>query len=293
MNNLKKTIDTHALDDQKVLKSVMKQPLGFGFKLAGALALTFLLMFALLPTLRTTPTLAYQATVRVEINPAFDIIVDQDDLVVDILPLNDDALGFDKGPYLDGPVDVAITAIIAYALENGFITEDALESDVVAVTVVGDEDEEDEEVKEAVDNLGARIRERLESMEEGLEVDVVFIKATLRELFEARGKEIPLGLYVIGGAVLQEDGTYMPMKEFLATKRAENVEKLERAEKFALKAIRKNIEKLHEEGDDTEELEELEDELEELEEELESEKPLKERLKAIKERIKEKKNNKQ
>ncbi|MBS3992077.1 MAG: hypothetical protein KGZ51_08395 [Erysipelothrix sp.] len=284
MNKLQKTIDTHALNDQKVLKSVMKQPLGFGFKLAGALALTFLLMFALLPTLRTTPTLAYQATVRVEINPAFDITVDQDDLVVDIVPLNDDALGFDKGPYLDGPVDVAITAIIAYALENGFITEDALESDVVAITVVGDEDEEDEEVKEAVDNLGARIKARLESLEEGLEVDVVFIKATLRELFEARGKEIPLGLYVIGGAVLQEDGTYMPMKEFMATKRAEKLDKLTRDEKFALKAIRKQLKELREEGEDTDE---LEDELEELE----SEKPLKERLEAIKERIKERKNN--
>lgn len=284
MNNLKRTIDSHALNDQKVLKSVMKQPLGFGFKLAGALALTFLLMFALLPTLRTTPTLAYQATVRVEINPAFDILVDQDDLVVDITPLNDDALGFDKGPYLDGPVEVAIEAIIAYALENGFINEDELESDVVAVTVVGDENEEDEEIKEAVDNLGARIRARLENSEEGLEVDVVFIKATLRELFEAKGKDIPLGLYVIGGAVLQEDGTYMPMKEFLATKRAENVEKVERAEKFALKAIRKNLERLQEEGED---MDDLEEELDEIEEE----KPVKERIEAIKERIKEKKNN--
>lgn len=284
MNNLKRTIDSHALNDQKVLKSVMKQPLGFGFKLAGALALTFLLMFALLPTLRTTPTLAYQATVRVEINPAFDILVDQDDLVVDITPLNDDALGFDKGPYLDGPVEVAIEAIIAYALENGFINEDELESDVVAVTVVGDEDEEDEEIKEAVDNLGARIRARLENSEEGLEVDVVFIKANLRELFEAKGKDIPLGLYVIGGAVLQEDGSYMPMKEFLATKRAENVEKVERAEKFALKAIRKNLERLQEEGED---MDDLEEELDEIEEE----KPVKERIEAIKERIKEKKDN--
>ena len=284
MNNLKRTIDSHALNDQKVLKSVMKQPLGFGFKLAGALALTFLLMFALLPTLRTTPTLAYQATVRVEINPAFDILVDQDDLVVDITPLNDDALGFDKGPYLDGPVEVAIEAIIAYALENGFINEDELESDVVAVTVVGDEDEEDEEIKEAVDNLGARIRARLENSEEGLEVDVVFIKANLRELFEAKGKDIPLGLYVIGGAVLQEDGSYMPMKEFLATKRAENIEKVERAEKFALKAIRKNLERLQEEGED---MDDLEEELDEIEEE----KPVKERIEAIKERIKEKKDN--
>lgn len=284
MNNLKRTIDSHALNDQKVLKSVMKQPLGFGFKLAGALALTFLLMFALLPTLRTTPTLAYQATVRVEINPAFDILVDQDDLVVDITPLNDDALGFDKGPYLDGPVEVAIEAIIAYALENGFINEDELESDVVAVTVVGDEDEEDEEIKEAVDNLGARIRARLENSEEGLEVDVVFIKANLRELFEAKGKDIPLGLYVIGGAVLQEDGSYMPMKEFLVTKRAENIEKVERAEKFALKAIRKNLERLQEEGED---MDDLEEELDEIEEE----KPVKERIEAIKERIKEKKDN--
>lgn len=282
MNKLKSTIETHALDDQKVLKNVMKQPLGFGFKLAGSLVLTFLLLFALLPPQHTTPTLAYHATVRVEINPVFDILVDQDDLVVDITPLNGEALDFDKGPYLDGPVDVAIEAMIAFALENGFINENELESDVVAITVVGDEEEENDEIKEAVDNLGARIKARLAHREAGLGVDVVFIKANLRELFEAKGKAVPLGLYVIGGAVIQEDGTYIPIKEYLASQRVEKfdrVERLKRADQFALRAIRKNLERLQDEGEDVDELEEELDE-------IEIETPTRDRIEAVKERVK-------
>jgi hypothetical protein len=182
--------------------------------LTGSIALAALLMFALLPSLRPVPTLAYTATVRVEINPAFDIIVDENDLVVDIIALNDDALGFDKTPYIGVPIEEAIDALIAYAIEAGFIDEEYIESDVVKITLITEDDEEeDEEVKERVDNLGKRIEDYLADKEEGTEVDVVFIKATLRELFEAEGKEIPFGLYVINGKVLQEDGTYIPVRE--------------------------------------------------------------------------------
>lgn len=282
MNKLKNTIITHALDDQKVINRVMKQPFSFKFKLAGSLALAFLLLFALLPTLQTTPTLAFQTIVRVEINPAFDIMVDHNNVVIDITPLTDEALGFDKGPYLDGPVDLAIAAMIKFALDHGFMSDGEIESDVVAITIVSDEDEENETIKEARDNLGARIKARLANRDAGLEVDVVFIKANLRELFEAKGKNIPLGLYVIGGAVVQEDGTYIPIKEYLAIQRAENVdrvERLKRADKFALRAIRKNLERLQEEGED---MNELEEELDEIE----TEAPTRDRIEAIKERVK-------
>jgi hypothetical protein len=181
--------------------------------LTGSVALATLLMFALLPSLRPVPALAYTATVRVEINPAFDIIVDENDLVVDIIALNDDALGFDKTPFIGVSVEEAIDALIAFAIEAGFIDEEYIESDVVTITLITDDEEEDEEVKERVDNLGSRIEKYLADKEEGTEVDVVFIKTTLRELFEARGKDIPFGLYVIDGKVLQEDGTYIPVSE--------------------------------------------------------------------------------
>jgi len=277
MNNLKKSVTRYALNEEKLLNKVTR-PSMFGLKLAGAFALAFVLMFALLPHLRPNTTLAYTATVRVEINPAFDILVNENDLVVDILALNEDAQGFDKTPFINEPVADAIAAIIAYALEKGFITEDELESDVVTVTVINDEDEEDEEIKEAIDNLGARIQERLRNQEEAQKVDVVFIKATLRELFEAAGKEIPLGLYVIKGQRLLEDGTLMPMREFLASEQGREVKATIRAEKFELRAMRKALERLEEEGED---VDDLDDELDSIE------RPLKDRLDAIKNRIKE------
>jgi hypothetical protein len=178
--------------------------------LTGSFALAALLMFALLPSLRPVPTLAYSATIRVEINPAFDILVDEDNKVIDILALNEDALGFDKAPYLGVPVEEAIDALIAYAIEAGFIDEEYIESDVVVITLLTDDEDED---KEAVDNLGRRIQAYLASQEEGAVVDIVFIKENKRELFAAAGKEIPLGLYVIQGRVLQEDGNYISMRE--------------------------------------------------------------------------------
>lgn len=265
MNQIKKSIQTYALNEEKVLKKAQPSR-HFGFKLATAFALGLVLMFALLPSLRPTPAIAYTAIVRVEINPAFDILVDENDKVVDITPLNEDAQDFDKGPYLDGDVTLAIEAIIAYAIEKGFIDENALESDVVSITTVLDEEKEDEEVKEAVDNLGQRIKTRMMNQEEEFKVNVVFIKATLRELFEAAGKEVPLGLYVIQGKVLQEDGSLIPMKEYLKEDHPEqSLVQLKRSVHAEVRALEATIREMRRNGEDTSE---LEAELEELKTQL-------------------------
>jgi hypothetical protein len=277
MNKLKKTVSMYALDETKILNHVTR-PSMFGFRLVGALALGFLLMFALLPQLNVTPTLAYNATIRVEINPAFDVIVDQDDLVVDIIKLNDDALGFESQPWIGKPLEEVINAIIAYAIDAGFIDEEALESDVVSISIVTNEDDEDE-VKEAIDNLGTRLQERLRNQEEAMKVDVVFIKATLRELFEAKDKEVPLGLYVIQGKVLQEDGSLIPMKEYLTQNPEKAEHRNERGEVVTLKAFEKQINILKNKGIDTEALQR------ELESMKDNENRSKESLKALKEHI--------
>jgi len=265
MNQIKKSIQTYALNEEKVLKKAQPSR-QFGLKFASAFALGLVLMFALLPSLRPTPAIAYTAIVRVEINPAFDILVDENDKVVDITPLNDDAQAFDKGPYLDGDVTLAIEAIIAYAIEKGFIDENALESDVVSITTVLDEEEEDEEIKEAVDNLGQRIKTRMMNQEEEFKVDVVFIKATQRELFEAEGKDVPLGLYVIQGKVLQEDGSLIPMKEYLKEDHPEqSLVQLKRSLHMEVRALEATIREMTRNGEDTTE---LEAELEELKTQL-------------------------
>jgi hypothetical protein len=279
MNKIKKTVSMYALDDTKIINHVTR-PSMFGFRLVGALALGFLLMFALLPQLSVSPTLAYNATLRVEINPAFDVIVDQDDRVVDIVKLNDDAQSFDTNSWIGEPVEEVINAIIAYALEAGFIDEEALESDVVSINIITDEDEEDD-VKEAIEHLGTRLQERLRNQEEAMKVDVVFIKATLRELFEAEGKDVPLGLYVIQGKVLQEDGSLIPMKEFLAQNPEKVEHRNERGEAYTLKAFEKQINMLKNQGFDIEELQR------ELENMKDNENRSEEMLDAFKEQIQE------
>lgn len=310
MNQIKKSIQTYALNEEMILKKAHPSR-HFGLKFASAFALGLVLMFALLPSLRPTPAIAYTAIVRVEINPAFDILVDENDKVVDITPLNEDAQDFEKGPYLDGDVTLAIEAIIAYAIEKGFIDENALESDVVSITTVLDEEEEDEEVKDAVDNLGQRIKTQMMNQEEEFKVDVVFIKATQRELFEAAGKEVPLGLYVIQGKVLQEDGSLIPMKEYLKEDHPQqSLVQLKRSIHAEVRALEATIREMTRDGEDTSELEaELEelktqlrayqDELDALEEDekeddedvkeqLESE--AREKIKAVRDNIKNKQN---
>jgi hypothetical protein len=243
--------------------------------LAGSIGLALLLMFALLPSLRVTPTLAYSATVRVEINPAFDLIVDEDDLVVEIIKLNDDALAFDSEPWIGLPVEEVIDALIAFAIEAGFIDEEYLESDVVMITLVSDDEEEDEEVKEEIDNLGKRIEAYLADKEEGTEVDVMFVKATLRELFEADGKEVPLGLYIINGKVLQEDGSLIPVNEVKSNGRGPEVDEDDDEDESEGngkgKAKGRDKDRPEVDEDDDDEDEELDDEDDDEEEEVEDE----------------------
>lgn len=311
MNQIKKSIQTYALNEEMILKKAHPSR-HFGLKFASAFALGLVLMFALLPSLRPIPTLAYTAIVRVEINPAFDILVDENDMVVDITPLNEDAQDFDKGPYLDKEVSLAIEAIIAYAIEKGFIDENALESDVVSITTVLDEEEEDEDIIEAVDNLGQRIKARMMNQEEAFKVDVVFIKATLRELFEAEGKEVPLGLYVIQGKVLQEDGSLIPMKDYIKEDHPQqSLVQLKRSVHGEVRALEATIREMNRSGEDTSELEAQLEELktqlrayqdeldaieddegeeeDDLKEQLESE--TREKIKAVRDNVKNKQNN--
>lgn len=252
MNKLRKTISELSSNFMRMRKSPY-----FALKLVSTLALGFVMVLAILPLMQAQPTNAYVTTIRVEINPAFELKVDHNDNVIDIITLNPEAAAFDKTPHIGQPVATVVDALIAFAVQAGFIDETAVESDVVNITFVVDEDEP-EAVKDAVDNLGERLRAHLESAEGGSIVDVVFIKATLRELFEAREKDIPLGLFVIQGYRLLEDGTLIPMREFVRSEDGQKLNRLTRAERFELRALERYLDSL---SDLVEDLEELEDEL--------------------------------
>ena len=86
----------------------------------------------------------------------------------------------------------------------------------------------------------SRIQDKVKDSEYLQSLNIVSIKATQREKFEAEGKDIPVGLYVINGYVLQEDGTFMKAGEFFSN--PENKE----AVKNRVEITEERLEKLRE-----------------------------------------------
>lgn len=256
MHKLKKSISTYALNDEKILQR-MRRPTYFSFKLASALVLGFLMVLAILPHIQTQPTQAFVATLRVEINPAFEISVDHNDKVLDVIALNPEGEAFDETLYIGQSVATVVDALIAFAIEQGFIDDLALNSDVVSITLVVDEDER-QAIQDAIDHLGQRLRAHFASLEGGNKVDIVFIKATLRELMEARAKNLPLGLFVLQGHLLLQDGTLIPMREFMKSEHGQHLNVLTRSQRQELRALERYLDRL---SDLVEDLEDLESEL--------------------------------
>lgn len=234
MKNLNKTIREHALNAED-MKQTMMQQLHIRNKRSQTRNLRFVMMslslvFALVMGILFTPGIgaptqvsAY-AMVSVDINPSFELYVDEDKHVIEIKAVNDDALTIDTSDWIGLAVEDVIVELIAKAKELGFIqSEDDEEDYILVTTVLLDEENEDEEYE---DSLGQRIQAAIEhagELEEGMHVAI--IKATLREKFEAEGKEVPLGLYVIRGFV-EEDDEWIKVSDFV--KEEKNVQALEK-----------------------------------------------------------------
>ena len=163
------------------------------------------------------------AMVSIDINPSFEVYVDENGGVLSIEAINEDAKTIDVSMYTGLPVQEAVAGIIDSAESAGFInSEDEYEDYVLVSTVVLGEENTDNEKKQ--DNLGQLIRERVEEAGElGDTTKVAIIKATKVELFEARGKNVPMGLYVING-MIENNGEMIPVSEFVKDK--ENLKKL-------------------------------------------------------------------
>jgi len=163
------------------------------------------------------------AMISVDINPSFEIYADADGKVVEIKPVNDDAKTLDVSALIGLPVDDAVSGIIALATEAGFIdSSDNIEDYVIVSTVLLDEESADAEDKQ--DELDDMITEGLaedETLPDTTKVAV--IKATQVEMFLAKGKDVPMGLYVING-MISKDGVMIPVSEFVSN--SDNLNKL-------------------------------------------------------------------
>ena len=232
MNKLEKSIQKNAFNQDEMLYRIQAESYGmksntlFGGtpmkKVIGLLALSFTLIFAVWFGLNQNDIARNEEVVMlvgVDINPSFELSVNRNNNVVKIEALNDDAKTIDVSDLIDEPVEDVVEEIIRRTTEAGFIDLIDLDEDFVVVTTVSLEDDEDDQ-DEFEEDMEKKIRdsEFLQSL------NIVQIKATQREKFEAEGKNIPVGLYVINGYVLQEDGTFLSAKEFFSD--PENKEKI-------------------------------------------------------------------
>ena len=232
MNKLEKSIQKNAFNQDEMLYRIQAESYGmksntlFGGtpmkKVIGLLALSFTLIFAVWFGLNQNDIARNEEVVMlvgVDINPSFELSVNRNNNVLKIEALNDDAKTIDVSDLIDEPVEDVVEEIIRRTTEAGFIDLIDLDEDFVVVTTVSLEDDEDDQ-DEFEEDMEKKIRdsEFLQSL------NIVQIKATQREKFEAEGKNIPVGLYVINGYVLQEDGTFLSAKEFFSD--PENKEKI-------------------------------------------------------------------
>jgi len=242
MNKIKQSVQKYSLNEDdmyhkirssKAMKQnvISKKKAWLSLGLATSLVLALIsgvLFFNPLPKLvdynQPISRLAY-AMVSVDINPSFELYVDEDGLVVEVKALNEDAQSLDVSELVGLSAEEAVERIVFLAIEAGFIDPDDLDGNYVLVTTaLLDEENENDEGQQNMDSLGYRIQLRLqenEDLDDFLKVSI--IKATVREKFEAEGKQIPLGLYIVNG-MIEVDGEMMPIATIMKSK--ENQEKL-------------------------------------------------------------------
>ena len=180
------------------------------------------------------------AMISVDINPSFEVYVDANGNVLSIEAVNDDAATMDVSMFLGMPAQEAVAGIINSSEAAGFIHgEDELEDYVLVTTVLLEDESTENQQKQ--DHLGQLIRERVEAAGElGDTTKVAIIKATKVELFEAREKDIPMGLYIING-MIENNGEMIPVSEFVSNK--DNLNKLKNRSDVAEKKNKSNGEK--------------------------------------------------
>lgn len=252
MNKLKSSIQDHAFNETELLGRIRLQSSQQGRKVffmrrqvwipvgvAVAIVLILLLSLpALLPYLQqdaaddisiqhaSEKAVEHQqafAMVSVDINPSFEIYTDEAGLVMEIDPVNKDAKSLDTSALIGLPADQAVAGIIDLATKAGYIdAADDVDDYIVVSSVVLDDSDKNAVKKQ--EKLNAMLEKGLgDNKNLGEHVKVAIIKASQREMFEADGKDIPLGLYIING-MIESNGSWIKVSEFVSN--ADNLHKL-------------------------------------------------------------------
>ncbi len=273
-NPLKQSIHEKAYNEDRLLNAIMMQAESEGLTSSSKRRIPFMRKFAKLTlslglaavlsvfalsafgVIQLFPSNNVVAAVyALDINPSFELSVNPQDKVIEITAVNADAETIDFDDLIGLPAEEAVESLIERAEAAGFIDLEDLEDDFVVITTVAQKDQ----YREQSEGLHARLRERIEQNTMLQAMNVVTIKATLAQLMEARGDDVPVGLYVLHVMVTSPDGTILSAKEFFAKEgNLEAIQEKAQIQLMTQERIRARLEtalnKLEDAGVDTTEL---------------------------------------
>lgn len=148
--------------------------------------------------LNSTPSTIQETVatiIAIDINPSFQLLVDQDNLVLEVKQLNDDAKTIEVTNLIGLDAQAALEYIVQQAEEKGFIVTNDLEDDYVLVTAIDAQDDDD------IDNIDLILTDLVEqtaTSETMQKVNLALTKATKTQLQEATAQQTPIALYALG-----------------------------------------------------------------------------------------------
>lgn len=217
---------------------------------AAALVMVFALGFTLLQKGAVVNAAKEVSVVSIDINPSFQLSVDADNIVLKIKAMNDDAESLDVSGLVGKTATEATQAIIELSMKAGFLKSDDLVDDYVLITTTNT----DEDETEATEELNQSLKDIIAAGGDISGYTVVMMKADKVALFEAEGKKVPVGLYVING-MIQHDGVWLSAGEYFSNpENKKNFEKkatiIEHSVKVEKAVIGRFLDKLEKEGVD-------------------------------------------
>lgn len=151
--------------------------------------------------------LAY-AIVSVDINPSFELYIDMDDKVIEIIPLNDEAKTLTYESSIGLPVQDVVEELIRKAQDAGFIdlTKTTLNTVIISTISYGLDG------TKLVKDIQIKLRS---SLFIDRSIKSYIIRATDDDREKAKSENVSLGIYMLNG-LIQNNGLPMSVQTFVS-----------------------------------------------------------------------------
>lgn len=223
---MKEVLTKHVINKEIIYEKVLERRNGYMRKAVTVLAVAVVIAGgALFYNYNLKNDVKYNL-VTVDINPSVGFMIDEDQNVVEVLTLNDDAVVAVEDLKLEGMnIEEAIDKVVDTSIEMGYIDELSEDNVVNVTTYLEDEKENDE--------LNAKIRTKVETRLEARKVNSLVIKNGLDEEMKAKADEYDISygkMLIISRAtnldkdLVEKDLVDMSIKEIQASIKAKSTE---------------------------------------------------------------------